>query len=272
MTTDLILDLQGVKRAFGRKEVLRGVDLTVGLGELVALYGPSGSGKSTLLNLVGAIDRPTSGSIKLAGRDVGRMWEMGRTRLRRREIGFIFQNYPLIAAYSASENIDMSLRLKGVGLWERRRRIKAALEAVGLSEHARRLPWQLSGGQQQRVAIARVLALHPTIILADEPTSGLDTRTARRVMKIFQGLAQAEGTAFLVVSHDIDLTERFVNRAYNLNEGQLALRPALVAETESAVGTGPALSDTETRDEAEAVQAPHPPSVAETDATHSQTG
>ena len=220
-----ILELQNVKRAFGSKVVLSGVNLAVGFGELVALYGPSGSGKSTLLNLVGAIDRPSEGTIYLAGREVSRMWEMSRTKLRRTQIGFIFQNYPLIAAYSAAENIDMSLRLKGIGLWERRRRIKASLEAVGLSDHARRLPDQLSGGQQQRVAIARVLALHPTIILADEPTSGLDTRTGRRVMKIFQGLAEAEGTAFLVVSHDIDLTERFVNRAYDLREGQLALRP-----------------------------------------------
>lgn len=225
MAVQTILELQNVKRAFGSKVVLRGVDLSLARGELIALYGPSGSGKSTLLNLVGAIDRPSEGTIRLVGRDVSRMWEMNRTKLRRTQIGFIFQNYPLIAAYSAAENIDMSLRLKGIGLWERRRRIKAALEAVGLSEHARRLPDQLSGGQQQRVAIARVLALHPTIILADEPTSGLDTRTARRVMKIFQGLAEAEGTAFLVVSHDIDLTERFVNRAYDLRDGQLALRP-----------------------------------------------
>ncbi len=220
----MVLDLQNVKRSFGSKAVLKGINLAVGFGEMVALYGPSGSGKSTLLNLVGAIDRPSDGVIRLAGHDVARMWEMQRTRLRRTQIGFIFQNYPLIASYSAAENIDMSLRLKGIGLWERRRRIKAALEAVGLSEHARRLPDQLSGGQQQRVAIARVLALHPTIILADEPTSGLDTRTARRVMKIFQGLAHAEGTAFLVVSHDIDLTERFVNRAYDLRDGQVALR------------------------------------------------
>jgi|GEM_PF-333744 len=222
-----VLELQNVKRAFGSKVVLSGVNLAVGFGELVALYGPSGSGKSTLLNLVGAIDRPSEGTIHLAGREVSRMWEMNRTKLRRTQIGFIFQNYPLIAAYSAAENIDMSLRLKGIGLWERRRRIKTSLEAVGLSDHARRLPDQLSGGQQQRVAIARVLALHPTIILADEPTSGLDTRTGRRVMKIFQGLAEAEGTAFLVVSHDIDLTERFVNRAYDLREGQLALRPPI---------------------------------------------
>src|SRR5690606_39227289 len=147
-----VLELHDVKRSFGTKTVLKGVNLNVAQGELVALYGPSGSGKSTLLNLVGAIDRPSTGVIRLAGRDVAHMWERRRTRLRRREIGFIFQNYPLIAAYSASENIDMSLRLKGVGLFERRRRIKAALEAVGLSDHARRLPDQLSGGQQQRVA------------------------------------------------------------------------------------------------------------------------
>ncbi|MCU0499063.1 MAG: ABC transporter ATP-binding protein [Anaerolineae bacterium] len=219
--------VETVKRSFGsgdrRVEVLKGVDLLVRAGELIALYGPSGSGKTTLLNLIGALDLPTAGKVIVDDQDLARLSQRKRSRLRRRKIGFIFQNNTLIETYSALENIDLALRLPGYGYFERRKRARTALEAVGLSAWADHVPDELSGGQRQRVAIARALALRPPLILADEPTSGLDTRTARRVLKLFRGVASAQHTAFIIVSHD-PLIEQFVDTAYDLREGQLIRR------------------------------------------------
>jgi ABC-type lipoprotein export system ATPase subunit len=227
LQNDICVRVEGVRRSFGEGaaavHVLRGVDLTVSEGQLVALYGPSGSGKTTLLNLIGALDRPNSGSIEVSGKDIIKMGDRARARFRRRNIGFIFQNYTLLPTYTALENVDLVLRLPGLGFFERRKRTKAALEAVGLSAWANHVPDELSGGQRQRVAIARALALRPAIILADEPTSGLDTRMARRVMSLFRGIAQAQKTAFLIVSHDPMIVE-FVDRAYDLHDGQLVPR------------------------------------------------
>ena len=215
--------VEGIKRSFGSVHILRGIDLTVQAGELVALYGPSGSGKTTLLNLIGALDRPTEGAIQVCGEDILRMGERRRTRLRRQKLGFIFQSYTLIPTYSAAENIDLALRLPGLGYFERRRRVKHALELVGLSAWSGHMPDQLSGGQRQRVAVARALALRPALILADEPTNGLDTRTTRRILTLFREVAKTQKTTFLIVSHDPVVTE-FVDRAYDLHEGQLVER------------------------------------------------
>jgi ABC-type lipoprotein export system ATPase subunit len=219
--------VEGVERTFGQGDtavrVLRGVDLCAAQGELVALYGPSGSGKTTLLNLIGALDRPTAGSIEVCNQNIVRMGERARARFRRSQIGFIFQNYTLLPTYTALENIDLVLRLPRLGFFERRRRAKAALEAVGLSAWANHVPDELSGGQRQRVAIARALALRPALILADEPTSGLDTRTARRVMTLFRGIAEAQKTTFIVVSHDPMIAD-YVDTTYDLHDGQLSRR------------------------------------------------
>ncbi|MGB1288570.1 MAG: ABC transporter ATP-binding protein [Aggregatilineales bacterium] len=139
---------------------------------------------------------------------------------------FIFQNYTLVQSYTSAENIDLALRLPGLSFFERRKRIKSALEAVGLSAWSSHMPGQLSGGQRQRVAIARALALRPAIILADEPTSGLDTRTAKQVLKLFQGIARAQGTAFLIVSHDGEVA-KYVDVTYDLHEGKLQKRETI---------------------------------------------
>ncbi len=220
--------IQGLERTFGEGDnaarVLRGLDLSVRHGELVALYGPSGSGKTTLLNLIGALDRPNAGSILVNGKDIVKMGDGARARLRRTQIGFIFQTDVLLPTYSAFENIDLALRLPGLGLFERRRRARTALEAVGLSAWASHVPDELSGGQRQRVSIARALALRPAIILADEPTSALDTRTARRVLSLFHGIARSQGTTFIIVSHDPMIAEQ-VDTAYDLFDGQLTLHP-----------------------------------------------
>lgn len=229
--------VEGVERSFGQGDtvvhVLRGLDLCVHTGELVALYGPSGSGKTTLLNLIGTLDLPNRGRIEVMGKDIVNMSERARARLRRRQIGFIFQSYTLLPTYTALENIDLALRLPGLGFFERRRRAKTALAAVGLSAWASHVPDELSGGQRQRVAVARALALRPAIILADEPTSGLDTATARRMLALFRGIAEAQGTTFLIVSHDPMIVE-YVDHAYDLHEGRLIPR---VTETSAHAAT-----------------------------------
>lgn len=219
-----LVRVQAVERTYGAGEtavrVLRGVDLSLHEGQLVALYGPSGSGKTTLLNLIGALDFPTAGAIEVVGKDITHLSESARTQFRRSQIGFIFQNYTLLPTYTALENIDLALRLPGFGFFERRKRAKLALSVVGLTAWADHVPDELSGGQRQRVAIARALALQPALILADEPTSGLDTRTARRTLSLFRNIAVAQRTTFLIVSHDPMVAE-FVDTAYDLNDGRL---------------------------------------------------
>lgn len=223
MSSDIRVKTTGVERAFGSGEtavrVLRGVDLTVHSGELVALYGPSGSGKTTLLNLIGALDRPTSGTIEVYGKAMTHLSDGARAAIRRNQIGFIFQSYTLLPTYTAAENIDLALRLPGLGFFERRKRVKRALEMVGLSAWADHVPDELSGGQRQRVAVARALALQAGLVLADEPTSGLDTRTTRRVLTLFREMAHASGTTFLIVSHDLMVAE-YVDHAYDLQDGR----------------------------------------------------
>jgi putative ABC transport system ATP-binding protein len=214
----------GIERAFGSGDtvlrVLRGVNLQAREGERVALYGPSGSGKTTLLNLIGALDRPNAGSICIDDVDILRLSERGRAKLRRKSIGFIFQSYTLVPTYTAYENVDLALRLPGIGYFNRRKRATAALAAVGLTAWADHVPDELSGGQRQRVAIARALALQPRLILADEPTSGLDSRTARRILTLFGSVAATQGTTFLIVSHD-PMVASYVDSAYDLLDGRL---------------------------------------------------
>lgn len=216
--------VSGVTKSYGAAHVLRGVDLSVQAGELIALFGASGSGKTTLLNLIGALDVPSAGSITMDGVDITRLGERRRIQFRRQQIGYIFQNYTLMPTYTAAENIDLLLRLRGLGYGERRRRTAHGLEAVGLSAWADHLPAELSGGQRQRIAIARALAAQPPLILADEPTSGLDTQTARRILNLFRSLAAAHGTTFLIVSHDPALAAR-VDAVYDLRDGLAVKRP-----------------------------------------------
>ncbi len=213
-----------VKRSFnGTIRVLNGVNLDVQPGEMVALYGPSGSGKTTLLNLIGALDYPDEGEISIGGRDITRLSERARTQLRRQAIGFIFQSDTLVPTYNALENIELGLRVAGIGYRERRRRSKAAIEAVGLAAWATHMPEELSGGQRQRISIARALALRPLLFLADEPTNGLDTRTSHGILTLFQGIARQQGSMFLIVSHD-PLVVDYVDHAYDLNNGLVRKR------------------------------------------------
>jgi len=230
MSAEWCVRVRGVERRFGDLHVLRGVDLDVGAGELVALFGPSGSGKTTLLNLIGALDHPDAGQIEVLGSDIVRLSDRRRAHLRRAQLGFVFQSTSLLPTYSARENIDLALRLPGLGYFERRRRVRAALEAVGLSAWADHMPEEMSGGQQQRIAIARELALQSRLILADEPTNGIDTATARRILALFRGMARAEGITFVIVSHD-SLVVEYVDAVYDLLDGKVIRRTG--PETES---------------------------------------
>jgi len=208
VSTDM-LAVDGVTRTFGRgrtaTHALRGVSFTVGAGQLVALRGRSGSGKTTLLNIVGGLDLPDAGQVRVADRDVTAMSEHERMELRRTSVAFIFQSFGLIPILSASENVGVPLRIAGVAPRDREERVRLMLDIVGLAEHARQRPGELSGGQQQRVAIARALAGSPQVLLADEPTGQLDSETAKQIMRLLRAVVQSEGVTALVATHDPNL-------------------------------------------------------------------
>jgi putative ABC transport system ATP-binding protein len=189
----------------GLVRAMRDVSLRIGQGEFVAIVGASGSGKSTMMNVLGCLDRPTSGTYSLAGIDVGSRNGDARAIVRNRVIGFIFQGFNLLPRTTALENVELPLQYRGVGARERRRRAKNALEAVGLGSRFDHNPSQLSGGQQQRVAIARALVTDPPLLLADEPTGNLDTRTSLEVLALLQKLNRERGITVLLVTHERDV-------------------------------------------------------------------
>jgi len=187
---------------------LRGVSLDVNAGEFIALTGPSGSGKSTFMHLLGCLDRPTSGTYRLNGRDVWRLSKRDLARVRNQEIGFVFQGFNLLARTTALENVELPLLYaKGISGAKRHERARTALESVGLGERLHHHPNQMSGGQQQRVAIARALVTSPVLLLADEPTGNLDSRTSIEVMDIFQKLNVERGLTIVLVTHEHDIAE-----------------------------------------------------------------
>jgi putative ABC transport system ATP-binding protein len=226
-----IIELQNVTRIYqvGQAETpaLRGVALTIEEGEFTAIVGPSGSGKTTVLQMMGCLDRPTSGTVQVNGQDVTHLNDNQRADLRKGTIGFIFQFFALIPVLTAYENIELPLLLTGEKGNERRRRVNELLEAVGLSDRAHHRPDQMSGGEQQRVAIARALAIHPVLVLADEPTANLDTENGNQVMEIMQRLNEATGTTFVFATHDPRVIP-FARRVVTLRDGQVAenSRPA----------------------------------------------
>jgi putative ABC transport system ATP-binding protein len=199
---------------------LRGVDLEIGPGQVVALRGRSGSGKTTLLNCIGGLDRPTSGQVWFEGRDVTRLPERAWVNLRRRRIGFVFQAHALLATYSAWENVDLMLRLAGVKRGERQRRTEEVLALMGLSKWREHRTFELSGGQQQRVAIARAIAPHPSLILADEPTGELDSATGQQILGLFRRIADRDGTTVLIATHDLAV-DAFADEVVHLEDGRV---------------------------------------------------
>jgi putative ABC transport system ATP-binding protein len=198
---------------------LDGVSLTVASGEFVAIMGSSGSGKSTLMNILGCLDRPTSGSYVLAGREVAGLSRGDLAEVRNQTLGFVFQNFNLLARTSALENVELPLVYADVNRKERTERARAALERVGLGQRLYHHPSQLSGGQQQRVAIARAIVNRPRVMLADEPTGNLDSKTSLSVMALFQELWEA-GLTILYVTHDADVA-RYASRIVVLRDGHI---------------------------------------------------
>ena len=199
---------------------LRGVDLEIGPGRFVAFQGRSGSGKTTLLNLIGGLDEPTAGQVFLFGQDLGRLSEAERTRLRRDRLGFVFQSFALIPTFSAYENVELPLRIAGVGGRERRERAMRCLTLVGLRRWADHRPFEMSGGQQQRLSIARALVRRPALILADEPTGELDSETGRKIMILCQRLVREEGVTVLMATH-APTVEEFASDIYQLSDGRV---------------------------------------------------
>jgi len=198
--------------------VLDALSLTIGRGEFVALMGPSGSGKTTLLNLLGGIDRPSSGAISFQGEPLEKMSERALSRWRRQNVGFVFQSYNLMPMLSAAQNVELPLLLAPLSARQRRENVRTALQLVGLEERAKHKPRELSGGQQQRVAIARALVADPKVILADEPTGDLDRETANEILGLFQMLNQQVGTALVMVTHDPEAA-RFARRTLRMDKG-----------------------------------------------------
>ena len=200
-----------------RVHALDGVTFTIEPGEMVAIIGASGSGKSTLMNIIGCLDRPTSGQYMLDGEDVSRLSSNALARVRNRKIGFVFQNFNLLPRMSALENVEVPILYSGTGGAVKRAR--SALERVGLADRAGHEPNQLSGGQRQRVAIARALVNTPTILLADEPTGNLDSRTGRDIMHLFNELHE-QGVTLIIVTHDIEIADQ-CSRKIVLRDGKI---------------------------------------------------
>ncbi|MCJ2056973.1 ABC transporter ATP-binding protein [Methylobacterium sp. J-048] len=218
-----LLSLEAVHRTFQvgtvSVPVIRDITLGVEAGDCVAIMGPSGSGKSTLMNMVGLLDRPTSGSIRLDGKDTARLSDDARARMRRDWIGFVFQSYNLLPRSTAVENVELPLIYAGVAPRLRRLRARAALESVGMSIREAHFPSQLSGGEQQRVAIARALVGEPAVLLADEPTGALDSRTGAEILDLFRQLNRG-GQTVVMITHDAAVAAHCA-RTVHLRDGRV---------------------------------------------------
>ncbi len=227
-TEPALVKLEGVTKTYRRGgetvEVLQALDLTVPEGDFLALMGPSGSGKTTLMNLLGGIDRPTSGMIEIGGMRIDNLGEAALTKWRARHVGFIFQLYHLLPALSAERNVELPLLLTRFSRSERHRRALAALKLVGLNERAKHKPTELSGGQEQRVGIARAIVTDPTILLCDEPTGDLDRKAGDEILELLQALNEEHGKTIVMVTHD-PRAAACAKRTLHMDKGRLVDEP-----------------------------------------------
>lgn len=243
-----LVELRGVTRHVtlpddSRLDILRGIDLSVAAGDHVAVVGRSGSGKSTLLNILGMLDQPSEGDVVFRDRPVQRMRRGALDRMRGREVGFVFQQFNLLAGRTATDNVAMPLGYaSGAQFWQRRRLAEEMLDRVGLSHRLASTPEQLSGGEQQRVAIARALVRRPALILADEPTGALDLETGAAVMALLDEVASETAAALVTITHDLHVAAR-ARRHYRLDAGVLSPVELAVAARETALGAATALSE-----------------------------
>ncbi|HEX4269703.1 MAG TPA: ABC transporter ATP-binding protein [Steroidobacteraceae bacterium] len=226
--SDTVVSLKGVTKLYERGaetlQVLKRLDLEVVRGDFLALMGPSGSGKTTLMNLLGGLDRPTSGEVMVDGQDIGRLSDGALSAWRARHVGFVFQLYHLLPVLTAEQNVALPLMLSRLGAGERRKRARAALTLVGLEERAEHKPAELSGGQEQRVGIARAIVTDPTLLLCDEPTGDLDRKTGDEILELLQLLNSEHGKTIIVVTHDPHAAAK-AQRTLFMNKGVLAQEP-----------------------------------------------
>ena len=201
-------------------QILNGISFDVTEGEFVSIVGASGSGKSTLMNIIGALDRPTEGTYLLGGVDISTLNDVELSRIRSKEIGFVFQTFNLISRTNALKNIEMPMMYAGIPRKQRMQRAEELLELVDMADRADHQPNELSGGQKQRVAIARAMANHPSILLADEPTGALDTKTGRMIMDLFHKLHREEGTTIVLITHSPELAEE-TQRIVTISDGSI---------------------------------------------------
>jgi putative ABC transport system ATP-binding protein len=229
MAEEPLVRLRGVAKDYKRGaetvHVLHELDLDIPKGDFLALMGPSGSGKSTLLNLIGGIDRPTAGTIEIAGQRTDTMSDADLGRWRANHVGFVFQMYNLLPVLTAERNVELPLLLTKLSAAERKKRANAALKLVGLSERAHHKPRELSGGQEQRVGIARAIVSDPTLLLCDEPTGDLDRKSGDEILDLLQALNQQQGKTIIMVTHDPHAAAR-AKHVLHLNKGQLSREAA----------------------------------------------
>jgi putative ABC transport system ATP-binding protein len=226
----LVVQVKGVHKVYHRGneriDILNGIDLEVPRGDFLALMGPSGSGKTTLLNLIGGLDRPTAGSVAVAGEAIERASDGRLARWRARHVGFVFQFYNLLPVLTAERNVELPLLLTKLSKAERRKHVATALAVVGLTDRAKHYPRQLSGGQEQRVGIARAIVTDPTLLLCDEPTGDLDRKSGDEILDLLQALNAEHGKTIVMVTHDPHAAAR-ARRTVYLDKGSLSTEPVL---------------------------------------------